>query len=248
MHSIDYQQKIEEIQQQLSNAQQVVALTGAGISAESGVPTFRGPEGLWKKYRPEELANPSAFKQDPLLVWEWYDWRRGLIANTEPNPAHFALARQERSNSSFTLITQNVDGLHERGGSKNILKLHGDIWQLRCTVCGTVTINRQVPLPELPPTCRCGALLRPDIVWFGESLPSNTWQKAWSASEAADIFLIIGTSALVQPAASLPLIAKEQGAYLVEINMEKTAISQHADASLFGPAGELLPQLIPNQF
>jgi len=246
MHDVDYNSKIAQVQEQLSGAKQIVVLTGAGISAESGVPTFRGPEGLWKKYRPEELANPSAFKQNPQLVWEWYDWRRGLIANTEPNSGHLALARQERISSSFTLITQNVDGLHDRGGSKNMLKLHGDIWQMRCSACAKVTINRQVPLPELPPKCGCGALLRPDIVWFGESLSTTTWQSAWNASEAADVFLVVGTSALVQPAASLPLVAKERGAYLVEINMEQTAISQHADLSLFGPAGELLPQIIPN--
>ena len=239
------QTQLQNARQRLNTASQIAVLTGAGISAESGIPTFRGANGLWKKFRPEELASPSAFRRDPKFVWEWYEWRRELVANTEPNPGHFALAKLERSSDDFTLITQNVDGLHDRAGSKNILKLHGDIWQVRCTSCGKRSRNAVVPLPELPPRCPCGGLLRPDIVWFGESLPQDVLQAARNKSEIADVFLVIGTSALVHPAASLPRVAKESNAYLIEINMEETALSPHADISLFGPAGELLPLLIP---
>ena len=244
MH-IDDEARVHSVRRALREAGRIAVLTGAGISAESGIPTFRGTNGLWRKYRPEELASPSAFRRDPGLVWEWYDWRRGLVADTEPNPGHFALARLERSAADFTLITQNVDGLHDRAGSQNILKLHGDIWQVLCTGCSRRSRNTRVPLPELPPRCSCGGLLRPDIVWFGESLPQDVLQAAWSTSEAADVFMVIGTSALVQPAASLPLVAKESNACLIEINMEETALSPHADISLHGAAGELLPLLIP---
>ena len=176
-------------------------LTGAGVSAESGVPTFRGANGLWKQYRAEDLATPQAFARDPKLVWEWYDWRRGLIAAARPNAGHYALAELQDRVPRFTLITQNVDDLHDDAGSRDVLKLHGSIWVQRCTQCGKEKTDRTTPLPEIPPKCACGALLRPGIVWFGEMLPQDVWQHAEWAAEHAEIFLVIGTSALVYPAA-----------------------------------------------
>ncbi len=236
--------KIEQVCQWLQESGSVVVLTGAGISAESGVPTFRGEGGLWRQYRAEELATPEVFARDPKLVWEWYDWRRGIVAGTRPNLGHIALAELERQVSDFTLVTQNVDGLHDMAGSAHPLKLHGDIWELRCTQCSHRETNRDVPLQEIPPRCQCGALLRPNIVWFGEALPAGVIEAAWSRSEQADLFLVVGTSALVQPAASLPLAAKSKGAHLVEINLELTPISGRCDVSLLGSSGAILPQLI----
>ncbi len=235
---------IRQARERLAIADKVAVLTGAGISAESGVPTFRGDGGLWRSFRAEELATPEAFGRDPELVWEWYDWRRGIVAQVEPNPGHFALAKLEQTKPRFTLITQNVDGLHDRAGSADPLKLHGDLWQVRCTRCGFRGVNRQVPLAEIPPRCECGALLRPDIVWFGESLPSDVLQAAWASAEQAELFLVVGTSALVQPAATLPLVAKRQGAFVIEINPDRTPLSPSVDLSLLGPAGEILPQLL----
>jgi NAD-dependent deacetylase len=241
---MEMKNEIEQVRQWLQEAGSVVVLTGAGISAESGVPTFRGEGGLWRQYRAEELATPEAFARDPKLVWEWYDWRRGIVAETKPNPGHFALAELEQRLQNFTLVTQNVDGLHDLAGSKGPLKLHGDIWELRCTSCGYQGVNRDVPLVEIPPRCECGALLRPNIVWFGESLPAGVIEAAWGGSEQADLFLVVGTSALVQPAASLPLAAKRHGARLVEINPDRTPVSSQADICLAGPSGEILPQLL----
>ena len=235
---------VETICGWMHESQRVAVLTGAGISAESGVPLFRGAGGLWQTHRPEDLATPQAFARDPQLVWEWYDWRRARVADAQPNPGHYALAELEQRVPDFTLITQNVDGLHDRAGSRNILRLHGDIWRLRCTHCGQESANTEVPLIELPPYCSCGALLRPDIVWFGESLSTGVLQSAADAATRAQVFLTIGTSALVQPAASLPLMAQQSGARLVEINPQATPLSRHADINLVGPAGELLPELI----
>jgi NAD-dependent deacetylase len=224
--------------------QRVVALTGAGVSAESGVPIFRGEAGLWRQYRPEELATPRAFARDPTLVWEWYDWRRGLISECQPNPAHHALAGIEARLPDFTLVTQNVDGLHRLAGSRHVLELHGDIWRMRCTRQGTTLVDRTTPLPEIPPRCaECGALLRPDVVWFGESLPGDVLEAAFAASAACNVMLVVGTSAVVQPAATLPLIAKQNGAVLVEINPQPTPLSDYADLTLRQPATHALPQL-----
>jgi len=235
---------ISTVSEWIEQSKRTVVLTGAGISAESGVPTFRGSGGLWRNFRAEELATPEAFSLDPKLVWEWYDWRRGKVAQTRPNPGHLALAELEQNKPDFTLITQNVDGLHDLAGSTAPLKLHGDIWELRCTSCSYRGVNREVPLSQIPPLCECGALLRPAIVWFGESLPADALDKAWSDSEQADLFLVVGTSALVHPAATLPLVAKRSGARVVEINLEPTAISDQVDISLMGRSGELLPQII----
>ena len=230
--------------QLLKSAAKVAVLTGAGVSAESGVPTFRGNHGLWKQYRAEDLATPGAFACDPKLVWEWYDWRRSLIAQAKPNPGHYALAAAESRARKFTLITQNVDGLHELAGSRNVLRLHGSIWMLRCLECNREREDRRTPLPEIPPRCECGGMLRPGVVWFGELLPAQVWKEAETAARQADLFLLIGTSAVVYPAAGLATMAKSAGARVVEINIEETAISDGIDEFLQGPSGELLPQLI----
>jgi len=226
----------------LTRAKHVAVSTGAGISAESGIPTFRGKEGLWKKYRAEELATPTAFTQNPELVWEFYEWRRGIIAEKAPNPGHKVLARWENVFPFFSLITQNIDGLHQKAGSTDMLELHGNIWKLRCTEEGTVSENHQTPLEEVPPLCPdCGAVLRPHVVWFGESLSPTVLHKAFQLSSECDVMFVIGTSALVQPAASLPLSAAEAGAKIVEINPDPTPLTPYADFSFRGKAGEILP-------
>jgi len=245
------EEAIRALWEALRGAERVVALTGAGISAESGVPTFRGAGGLWRNYNPGELATPEAFARDPRLVWEWYDWRRGLIAKAQPNAGHRALAELERSKTesmagrgSFTLITQNVDGLHDRADSRNVVKLHGDIWVTRCVSCGSESPNGQVPLVEIPPRCACGGLLRPGVVWFGEPLPPEEWERAERASRRAQVFLVIGTSAVVYPAAGLAEIARAAGAKLAVINAETTPLDAIADFVLHGKAGEILPRLL----
>jgi NAD-dependent deacetylase len=226
----------------ICQAKHVVVSTGAGISAESGIPTFRGKEGLWKKYRAEELATPTAFAQNPELVWEFYEWRRGIISEKEPNPGHKVIARWENVFPAFSLITQNIDGLHKKAGSKDILELHGNIWKLRCTEEGTIAENYETPLKEVPPRCpECGALLRPHVVWFGESLSPTVLQKAFQLSTECDVMFVVGTSALVQPAASLPLSAAETGAKIVEVNPDPTPLTPYADFSFRGKAGEILP-------
>jgi NAD-dependent deacetylase len=235
---------MEQARQWIADANAVAILTGAGISAESGVPTFRGDGGLWREYRAEDLATPAAFARDPKLVWEWYDWRRGIIAQAAPNAAHRALVQLEIRKPQFTLITQNVDGLHDLAGSGKILKLHGDIWRMRCTECGANFPNRRVPLPKVPPHCACGAMARPGVVWFGEPLPEGILQEAEHAAGGAEVFLVIGTSAVVYPAAGLIPFAKQAGAKVIEINPEPTAATSIVDCSLQGPAGEILPQLL----
>ena len=219
-------------------------LPGAGISAESGVPTFRGDGGLWKDYKAEDLATPEAFVKDPRLVWEWYNWRRERIAKVLPNAAHKALVQLEIRKREFTLITQNVDGLHDRAGSGRMLKLHGDIWRMRCTVCGANWPDRRAPLPKIPPHCACGGLARPGVVWFGEPLPDGMMKEAEHAAGAAEVFLVIGTSAVVYPAAGLVPYAKRGGARVIEINTDDTPFTNLVDCALRGPAGELLPQLL----
>jgi NAD-dependent protein deacetylase/lipoamidase len=235
---------IEQARDWVASARSVAVLTGAGISAESGVPTFRGAGGLWRNFRPEELATPSAFARDPKLVWEWYDWRRSVIAQAEPNPGHLALAELERRKPHFWLITQNVDGLHERAGSRRVTKLHGDIWELRCLGCGREERNARVPLETLPPRCACGGLMRPAVVWFGEALPAEALETAFDAARRAEVFLVLGTSSVVYPAASLPQVALEHGARVIEINLEPTELSRLAHISLRGKTGELLPQIM----
>jgi NAD-dependent deacetylase len=238
-------EQIAKVREWMAAAEAIAVLTGAGISAESGVPTFRGSGGLWRNFRPEDLATPEAFARNPQLVWEWYNWRRGLVAKARPNPGHKALAQLEARKSKFTLITQNVDGLHDSAGSRNILKLHGDIWQIRCTQCLRSWIDRKVPLAAIPPHCECGALARPDIVWFGEALPAGVWTRAWQAVQSAQLLLVIGTSGVVYPAADLVPLAMTRGAKVVEINPDTTPFSETVDCALNSPAGEILPQLLP---
>lgn len=230
--------------ERLKSATSIVALTGAGVSAESGIPTFRGPEGLWQHYKPEDLATPQAFARNPRLVWEWYDWRRQKIAPASPNPAHEVLAKLEHVVPEFLLITQNIDGLHRVAGSRRLIEMHGCIWQVRCLAEGTVTENREVPLSNLPPYCGCGSLLRPNVVWFGESLSTEDQARSFAAAGSTDVFLTIGTSAFVQPAASLPLVAKDRGAFVVEVNPTPTPITPFVDSHLQGAAGVILPQIL----
>jgi NAD-dependent deacetylase len=227
------------------NARRVVALTGAGISAESNIPTFREAQtGLWEKYDPTELATPQAFKRNPRLVWDWYRWRRELIRAAEPNPGHVALLEMEARIPAFTLVTQNVDGLHRVAGSKNVLELHGNIMLTKCFDCGRgVEIEAENP-DELPYCPDCGGLLRPDVVWFGENLSAKAIEGAMQAARQAKVFFSIGTSALVQPAASLPLYALQAGATVVEVNPAETPLSAQAQFVLRGPAGEVLPALV----
>jgi NAD-dependent deacetylase len=226
----------------LARSQRVVALTGAGVSAESGVPTFRGPGGLWRNYRPEDLATPEAFARDPALVWEWYQWRQGIVAGCQPNPGHLALVEMEAEWPDFTLVTQNVDGLHRRAGSRRLLELHGNLTQARCTREGRVV---DLPRARGLPRCPCGALLRPHVVWFGEALDPQILEAAFQASRTCQVFLSIGTSALVAPASTLPLLAHERGAVVVEINPQPTALPAAClDVVLRGPSGEILPRLL----
>jgi NAD-dependent deacetylase len=200
---------------------------------------------LWRQFRPEELATPEAFARDPQTVWEWYAWRRGLIAGAQPNAGHRALAEFEQQFAGrFTLITQNVDGLHQRAGSRAVLEVHGSIWRLRCTRCGTERVDESVPLALLPKCERCGALMRPGVVWFGEGLPQNVWSEAECASAACDVFLLVGTSAVVYPAAGLAARARGAGARVIEVNPERTALSETADCVISLLAGEALPQVL----
>ncbi|MDZ7270923.1 MAG: NAD-dependent deacylase [candidate division KSB1 bacterium] len=234
----------EELVRRLRQARSVAVLTGAGVSAESGVPTFRGADGLWKKFRPEELATFDAFQRNPALVWEWYEYRRSIIRDISPNPGHYALAELEKMVPDFSLITQNVDGLHRRAGSRNVLELHGNIMRNRCSHCGALLEEVPVSPESGLPHCSCGGLLRPDVVWFGEMLPERTWEEAVAAAHRAEVFFSIGTSAVVYPAASLPLEAKSSGAYVVEINFEPTPLTTVVHESIRGKSGEILPLLL----
>jgi NAD-dependent deacetylase len=228
----------------IDRGERVVAFTGAGMSAESRIATFRGADGLWEQERLEDVATPEGFRRDPQRVWAWYDKRRVQVAAASPNPGHRALAGYEARHPDFTLVTQNIDGLHQAAGSRRVLCLHGQIFRVRCTGDDISREDRRVPLPEVPPRCECGALLRPDVVWFGEALPEDTMVDAVAAAREARLFLVIGTSSLVYPAASLPEIARRRGAYLVEINIEPTPLSPLADEVIQGPAAVVLPRLL----
>lgn len=233
---------LEMVKALLDGAERVVVLTGSGVSAESGIPTFREADGLWRQFRAEELARPDAFAEDPELVWEFYNWRRELVANSEPNDAHLALADLECVVPEFLLITQNVDGLHSLAGSRNLLEMHGSLWELQCTMCSWRNEDRTM-LSGVPSCPACGALLRPGVVWFGEALPPGVLNQAIRAIAEADVFLSVGTSAMVQPAASFAQLAREQGAVTVEINLEPTPNSGLVDFALHGKAGTILPRL-----
>lgn len=214
----------------------VAILTGAGVSADSGIPTFRGPGGLWRDFRPEDLATPEAFRRDPGLVWEWYEWRRGLIREAKPNAAHDAIARL----ADAAVITQNVDGLHARAGSRNIVELHGNIFRVRCVREGTRTL-REEAFAELPPHCACDALLRPDVVWFGEALSDEALAHAAAAVAGAELVLIIGTSGVVYPAAGLARLAK---GLTIEINPESSGHTPNVRHTLLMRAAEATPRLV----
>ncbi len=229
----------------LAEAKHIVALTGAGISSESGIPTFRGKEGLWKKFSPEELANFRSFMENPELVTEWYQHRREIINRVEPNPAHYALVDMENIFAYVTIITQNVDGLHQKAGSTNVIELHGNIFRNYCIDCGKRFDYNKLPLTNGIPRCTdCNGYIRPDVVWFGEALSTEAIQEAEHVTAAADVMFSIGTSAVVYPAAQLPRTAKYHDAYLVEINPEHTDISLIADTTIREPSGEALPQLL----
>ena len=222
----------------------MTVLTGSGISAESGVPTFRDAQtGLWARFDPVELATPEAFERDPRLVWEWYEWRRGLVCEAGPNPGHVALAEMERWAEKFALITQNVDGLHRRAGSENVIELHGNITRTRCSVEGTVVEDHD-PEASPPPCPNCGAPLRPDVVWFGEALPEEGLRAASEAARSCDLFFSVGTSGTVQPAAGLPYEAMRGGAMVVEVNPGRTPLTRNVDYALGGSAGKVLPALV----
>jgi len=241
------QRDMDRVREKLAEAQRVAVITGAGVSAESGVPTFRGKEGLWRNFNPMELATPEAFERDAKLVWEWYDWRRGLLAKCKPNPAHEALAKLEEVTPHYLLITQNVDGLHTLAGSRAVIELHGSIWRLRCTrESYREWEDRTTPLDPLPPQCECGALARPAVVWFGEYLDRVNFERieAFFSAGAPDVVLVAGTSALFPYIQNWAFHATQTGGMLVEINPEPTPVTDIAHVTLMGKAGEILPKLI----
>jgi NAD-dependent deacetylase len=236
---------LERAARSLTSAPHVLALTGAGISAESGIPTFRGAGGLWEGFRAEELATPEAFSRDPALVWRWYKWRREICRKAQPNPAHLALVRMESLFDRFLLATQNVDGLHRRAGSCKLIEIHGNIDQVRCTGCRSVGLLDDVPSDSLIPSCpSCSASMRPHILWFGETYWPGTLDVALDAARHANAVLVIGTSAQVWPPAQVALSAQRAGAVLIDINPQPTELSEAADVFLQGKAGELMPALV----
>jgi NAD-dependent deacetylase len=229
----------------LRAAQRLTALTGAGVSQESGLRTFRDAQtGLWAQYKPTELASPEAFQRDPKLVWDWYAWRREAVKGVRPNAGHYALVELEKRVPEFTLITQNVDGLHRFAGSRDVLELHGNIQRVRCAECYTFAETWEDDTESVPRCGQCGGLLRPDVVWFGEALPRQQLEAAVEAARSCDIFFSIGTSGVVQPAASLAFAAHNKGAVVVEINAEPTPLTPKADFVFEGKSGEILPQLV----
>jgi len=240
---------IQEAARHIHRADTVVALTGAGASADSGIPTFRGKDGLWNKYDPRELATPEAFARDPVKVWKWYLWRRKKIAEAQPNPCHTTLAWMERKGILDAVVTQNVDGLHQRAGSRHVIELHGNIWTDECTSCDYERTNdpeagEGLEYPELPPKCpECGAPLRPGVVWFGEPLPPDALLRAQELARECDVMLVIGTSGEVRPAADLPILAKSHGATVIEINPSETALSPIADVRIPQRAAPAMEEL-----
>ncbi len=239
------QEALRHLADQIRRSESCVVLTGAGISAESGVPTFRGKEGLWGKFRAEDLATMEAFVANSRLVWEWYNWRRELMNKVKPNAGHLALTELEKLCEHFVLITQNVDGLHRAAETQTILELHGNIYRNKCVECDRpYTGSDQIDPDKIPSCILCGGKIRPDVVWFGEMLNPKVIDQAFLESERADVFLVVGTSAVVHPAASLPPAAKRHGATVVEVNIEETPLSDLADFRFAAPAGEFLPELV----
>jgi NAD-dependent deacetylase len=246
-------EKIDSAARLLAESQRLVVLTGAGVSKESGVPTFRDAlEGLWAQYDPQRLATPQAFRRDPKLVWDWYEYRRGLVRKADPNPGHAALVALEPLLPQVVVVTQNVDDLHQRAGSTDVVPLHGAIMRSKCfDACqGEPTVIDVAELPDYdsvdgPPRCpHCGAWVRPDVVWYGESLSGAVLGRASDLAQTADVMLVVGTSGVVQPAASLPYVAKRAGAVVIEVNPQPSAITQLADLWLDGPSGEVLPLVV----
>jgi NAD-dependent deacetylase len=227
----------------LTSAKSIIFFTGAGISAESGIPTFRGKEGIWNKLKPEELASFDAFLRNPKLVWEWYNHRKKIIHQSQPNPGHIAIAEMQNIFPDVTVVTQNIDNLHRRAGSKTIYELHGNIERNFCIKCKTF-YNEELDFSKGVPKCKCGGLIRPDVVWFGEYLPEDQFNASEKASRHCDVFFIVGTSAVVYPAANLIFVAKQNGAYLAEVNIEDTEVSGLADISFFGASGKILPEIL----
>lgn len=237
----------DTVAERLSEARHVAVLTGAGISAESGVATFRDPDGLWAKFSPQELASMDGFLANPQRVWEWYRYRREVIDGVEPNAGHRALAELQRWVPGITVITQNVDRLHQRAGSRTVLEVHGNLVESKCSVCGEAAADEPNAgdAAEGLPRCRhCDGLLRPNVVWFGEDLPEDVFREAEEAATDADVFLSIGTSAEVYPAAGLPLLARRHGAFVVEINPNVTSLSQYAHHSIRMTSGTALPAIV----
>jgi NAD-dependent deacetylase len=234
----------QKLLSRLKNASAVTALTGAGISAESGVPTFRGKDGLWENQKVEELATPQALRNNPELFWKFYRWRKKLINEVKPNLGHYSLVDFERIYKDFLLVTQNVDNLHREAGNKNIVELHGNIFYTKCADCGKSHTEPISESTQIPICNSCGGPLRPDVVLFGENLQEKNLRAAQEAAAGCEIFFSIGTSALVEPAASLPFLAKANGSYVVEINPEETPLSQHANECLRGATGKILPALV----
>lgn len=227
----------------LKKAKSVVFFTGAGISAESGIPTFRGKDGIWNKLKPEELANFDAFMRNPEMVWEWYNHRKKIIHNSQPNAGHLTIAEMQNYFSEVTVVTQNIDNLHRRAGSKIVYELHGNIERNFCVDCKKF-VNEELDFSRGIPRCDCGGLIRPDVVWFGEMLPEQQFSASEKAAMNSNIFFVVGTSAVVYPAAGLIYTAKYSGSVIVEINIEETELSSHADYSFFGKAGEILPKIL----
>jgi len=220
----------------IKKAKVITILTGAGVSAESGIPTFRGEGGLWKDYLPEDLASPEGFKKSPQLVWEWYSWRRNIIRKADSNNAHLGIKKLENNVDNLYVITQNVDGIHKKTGIKNLIELHGNIFRNKCYKCGRPFGD--ITSEEIPVCDVCGGYIRPDVVWFGETIPANILERSYKWSKRGDVFLLVGTSGIVYPAASFPLYAKENGAYVIEINKEKTVLSPHINETILEPASE----------
>jgi len=236
---------IDRAARRIARARHVAVLTGAGVSAESGIPTFRGAGGLWQGRDAMALATPEAFRADPRLVWEFYNYRRDVVARAAPNPAHVALAALAGRVPRFTLITQNVDRLHQRAGSRDVIELHGNLAEVRCTRCGRAEDRAGESLPALPTCPACGQLARPAVVWFGESLPPVAVEAAGEAVRAADVLLVVGTSAVVYPAAALITFPGPPDRVVIEVNLRPTDASGAVDLGLYGPAGVILPQLVP---
>ena len=232
----------EKISDRLKEAKKIVFVTGAGISQESGIPTFRGKDGLWRKYDPMKLATIEAFYEDPKLVWEWYEERRHNILAANPNPGHAAIAELEKYKQVYVL-TQNIDGLHQRAGSTQVYELHGSIITIKCTVCNFKD-KIVSSFSQLPPLCKCGNMLRPDVVWFGESLPQDVWNSAMEQASSCDVMVVVGTSLAVSPANLLPVYAKQNGATMIEVNIEQTPMSSSMDISLRSTAASALPVLV----